>query len=132
MTIGQNIARLRERRGLSQVELADRLGMRQPSVWKLEQAKNVKVLTLLKVAKALAASVEEMLADVDPEYAAQRQSIADSLAGVGAPHAAERPALSLDVDPPESASDQALDTADPNAKIAQIQAALLEITDALN
>lgn len=71
-TVGQNIARICARERVTQVEFADRLRVRQPSVSKLLKARNVKTLTLLKVAKALACSVEELLEDVDTEYTPHR------------------------------------------------------------
>jgi transcriptional regulator with XRE-family HTH domain len=68
-TVGQNLAALREKRNLSQVELADRLKMRQPSVWKLENSKGLPESgTLLKLAKALPCTVGQLLEGVDTEY----------------------------------------------------------------
>lgn len=68
-TVGQNIAQIRERLGISQIDLADRLKMRQPSLWKLENSKGLpEGATLLKVATALPCTVEDLLAGVDAAY----------------------------------------------------------------
>lgn len=72
-TVGENIARLREQRGLSQVGLADLLKVRQPSVAKWEKGKNPCAKTLVKIAKALRCSVDDFFDDVDAEYENQRQ-----------------------------------------------------------
>jgi len=71
-TVGGNITRLREARGWSQVDLADRLHMRQASASKLEKAKNPKVKTLLKVANLFGCSVDELLRDVDEVYTSRQ------------------------------------------------------------
>lgn len=72
-TVGENIARLREQRGLSQVGLADLLKVRQPSVAKWEKGKNPSAKTLVKIAKALRCSVDDFFEDVDVEYENQRR-----------------------------------------------------------
>jgi transcriptional regulator with XRE-family HTH domain len=60
---------LRERKGWSQVDFADRLKMRQPSVWKLENSKGLpKGPTLFKLAIALGCRVEELLVGVNADY----------------------------------------------------------------
>ena len=59
MKLEQQIVALREKRGLTQRQLARRLGSSQPYVAKLEsgRVKNLGVRTLVKCARALGASV---------------------------------------------------------------------------
>ena len=59
MKLEQELVALREKRGLSQRELAKRLGASQPYVAKLESGriKNVGVTTLVKYARAVGGSV---------------------------------------------------------------------------
>lgn len=63
MRVEQELVALREARGLSQVKLAERLGVSQPFVAKLEsgRAKNIELRTLVKWAAALGASVKVSL-----------------------------------------------------------------------
>ena len=60
MSAGQRIKMLREAAGLSVAELARRIGIRQPSLWQLEEgvSKNPRASTLLRLADALNASPE--------------------------------------------------------------------------
>lgn len=52
--IGKNIKRLREKRGLTQVQLANKIGSTQPAIARLEAGKhNTKLDYLAKIAKAL-------------------------------------------------------------------------------
>ena len=75
-TVGDNIKRVREGLGLSQVELADRMDVRQPAVWKLENQQGLPESgTLLKVAKTLSCSVEDLLRGVDDDYDTQRNDL---------------------------------------------------------
>lgn len=68
-TVGENIAAVREDIGLAQAKLADRLGVRQPSVWKLENSKGLpNCRTLFKIAVALGCSIERLVAGVNAEY----------------------------------------------------------------
>jgi transcriptional regulator with XRE-family HTH domain len=82
-TVGGNIRRIREKLGVSQVELADRLEMRQPAIWKLENQEGLpEAGTLLKLAKALPCLVEELLEGVDSAYDKQRRvTLADRRPG---------------------------------------------------
>ncbi len=76
VTVGDNIRKIRERLGLQQVDLADRLKIRQPSAWTLENQDGLpEAGTLLKLAKALSCSVEELLEGVDPDYDAVRRDL---------------------------------------------------------
>jgi transcriptional regulator with XRE-family HTH domain len=89
-TVGQNIARIRERLGLSQVDLADRLKMRQPSVWKLENNKGLPHgATLFKVANGLRCTVEDLLCGVDEQYdkaiRLKMEELRDTLERMGEP-----------------------------------------------
>jgi len=68
-TVGQNLADILESSGVSQVALADRLGQRQPSVWKVLNQKGLpKLGTLLKIAKAVPCRVEDLIVGVDEGY----------------------------------------------------------------
>lgn len=67
--MGENIVKIREAAKLSQVQLADKLGIRQPSVWKLEHSKGLPHCeTLFKLAIALGCTIELLVAGVDAEY----------------------------------------------------------------
>ena len=78
-TVGGNIRRLRDQLGLSQIELADRLQVRQPQVWKWENNKSglPETPTLFKLAKALKCSVEDLLVGVDVDYDALWKELHD-------------------------------------------------------
>ena len=58
--VAQDLVALRESRGLSQAQLADRLGITQSAIAQLESAqpKNVELRTLVRVAAALGAHVD--------------------------------------------------------------------------
>lgn len=78
-TVGQNVVEIRERLELSQVELADRLGVRQPSIWKIENSKAIpNGATLLKLAKALDVSIDDLVAGVDEDYQRSRVTSSDT------------------------------------------------------
>lgn len=75
-TVGKNIARIRKARGVSQVELAERLEIKQPSMWKFEHGKGLPELeTLFRVAKALPCTIDELIEGIDPDYDAIRGRI---------------------------------------------------------
>jgi DNA-binding XRE family transcriptional regulator len=59
MNLVQDLVRLREEAGLTQVQLAERLGVRQPAIAQLEggRASDIKASTLVKHAAALGARV---------------------------------------------------------------------------
>ena len=69
-TIGENIMRLREGLDISQAELAERMQVKQPQVWKWEKDKSglPETPTLFKLAKGLECSIEDLLDGVDLEY----------------------------------------------------------------
>ena len=60
INVAQDLVALRESRGLSQAQLADRLGITQSAIAQLEsvQPKNVELRTLVRVATALGAHVD--------------------------------------------------------------------------
>ena len=60
INVAQDLVTLRESRGLSQAQLADRLGITQSAIAQLESAqpKNVELRTLVRVAAALGAHVD--------------------------------------------------------------------------
>ena len=60
INVAQDLVALRESRGLSQTQLADRLGVTQSAIAQLESAqpKNVELRTLVRVAAALGAHVD--------------------------------------------------------------------------
>lgn len=60
MNLEQDLLALREASGITQVELARRVGVSQPAIAKLESgnARNVEIRTLVKVAAALGARVK--------------------------------------------------------------------------
>jgi transcriptional regulator with XRE-family HTH domain len=62
LSIGANVRRVREERGLSQTEVARRCGVAQPSIWGLERGEfNPSAPLLLKLSKALDTSTDELL-----------------------------------------------------------------------
>lgn len=57
-----NIKRLREERDMSQTELAERLGIKPPSVWKLERGlANPAYPTLAKLADIFGCTMDEVM-----------------------------------------------------------------------
>ena len=60
INVAQDLVALRESRGLSQAQLADRLGITQSAIAQLESAqpKNVELRTLVRVATALGARLD--------------------------------------------------------------------------
>lgn len=63
------LKRIREEAGLSQIEVADRLGVKQPFVSKYEHCqRRLDVVELAHVAKALGESLWTVLARLDAEW----------------------------------------------------------------
>jgi transcriptional regulator with XRE-family HTH domain len=59
-----NVIRLRRERGLTQAELANRLGVSQPRIAEVEAGDaNPRLITLSKIAHALGVSLSELLTD---------------------------------------------------------------------
>ena len=73
MMIEQKLAALRTRRGMTQAQLAERLGVSQPHIAKLEagRAKNIELHTLWRWATALGA---KLTVDVVPNGARKRKA----------------------------------------------------------
>jgi len=75
MMIAQKLAALRSERGMTQAQLAERLGVSQPHIAKLEagRAKNIELQTLCRWATALGA---KLTLDVVPNGARKRKRTA--------------------------------------------------------
>ena len=75
MMIEQKLAALRSERGMTQAQLAKRLGVSQPHIAKLEagRAKNIELHTLCRWATALGA---KLTVDVSPNAARKRRRTA--------------------------------------------------------
>jgi DNA-binding Xre family transcriptional regulator len=75
MVIEQKLAALRTQRGMTQAQLAERLGVSQPHIAKLEagRAKNIELHTLCRWATALGA---KLTIDVVPNGARKRKRTA--------------------------------------------------------
>ncbi len=59
-SIGRNIARLRRKKGLSQLDVCAEIKMEKPNLSSIENGRqNVTSLTLLKIAKAIDVEVKE-------------------------------------------------------------------------
>ena len=60
LRVGMQIARWRQKKGLSQAQLATRAGMSAPNISRLENspAQNITLETLVKIARALGRGVE--------------------------------------------------------------------------
>ncbi|MYD70364.1 MAG: helix-turn-helix domain-containing protein [Acidobacteria bacterium] len=79
VSFGSNIRRLRSAVGIrTQRELADRLGVPQPQVsdWENDRYAVLETGTLLRLAKALHCSVDQLLSGVDPDYDRVREATA--------------------------------------------------------
>ena len=71
--LAANIKRLRERRGLTQQELAELSGVPRPTIANLESGTaNPTLLVLLKVADSLGATIEELVGAIGPVIAVHR------------------------------------------------------------
>lgn len=75
INVAQDLVALRESRGLSQVQLAKRLGITQSAIAQLESAqpKNVELRTLVRVAAALGARVDVSIHATRPAERKSRQ-----------------------------------------------------------
>ena len=78
MTLEQDLVRLREARGLTQVQLAKRAGLSQPMIAKMEsgKVKNYELKTLARLAVALGAQVRVTLEPVGKGKAARKTTAA--------------------------------------------------------
>ena len=71
MSLGQNLKRLRWNAGFqTQKALADLLGVPQPRVsdWENDRYAVLETKTLVRIAKGLRCSIDQLLAGVDPDY----------------------------------------------------------------
>ena len=71
VSLGQNVKRLRAAAGIpTQRALADRLHVPQPQVsdWENDRYGILETLTLIKLAKVLRCSIDDLLEGVDPDY----------------------------------------------------------------
>jgi transcriptional regulator with XRE-family HTH domain len=67
VSIGDNVRRIREERGLTQTEIARRCEVAQPSIWGLEHGEfNPSSPLLVKLAKALDVPIEDLLEEPVP------------------------------------------------------------------
>lgn len=65
MTTGDNIKKTREKAGLTQQQLADKLGITQSAIAKFENDKtNIKPVTLKKIANALNVSLTDLMPEL--------------------------------------------------------------------
>ena len=77
MSLGQNIKRLRLAAGIStQRALADRLHVPQPQVsdWENDRYGTLETQTLMKLAKVLRCTIDQLLDGVDPDYDQVREA----------------------------------------------------------
>ena len=63
----QDLVALRERRGLSQVQLAKTMGITQPRVARIEAGKNLELRTIVRMAMALGARVHVELETLEQQ-----------------------------------------------------------------
>jgi transcriptional regulator with XRE-family HTH domain len=59
--LAKNVARIREREGLSQAGLARRIGVAHMTVWRVEDGQGCRLPVLAKIAKALKSSPNELI-----------------------------------------------------------------------
>lgn len=64
MSVGSNIRRLREKKGMKQVEVAEQVGITQAMLCQIErETKNPSLQVGMEIAKALGCTVDELLRD---------------------------------------------------------------------
>lgn len=62
LMVGENIQRIRRMRGMSQQELADKIGIHRNNIGRIESGKtNIPFMTLCKIIKALRTSSQDVL-----------------------------------------------------------------------
>ena len=85
--IGHEVARLRRLRGLTQTELARRVGTQQPAIARIEQGHMPSLRTLLRVAEALNARLVIRLEPLErpPEHEGECASQAARVESVPVP-----------------------------------------------
>ena len=91
INVAQDLVALRESRGLSQVQLAERLGVTQSAIAQLESAqpKNVELRTLVRVATALGADLD---VSIRPRRRVERKSRQPAIIKAKKPTAVRSPA----------------------------------------
>jgi plasmid maintenance system antidote protein VapI len=62
------LAEIRKLEGVTQVELAERLGIKQPAVSQLEQQEDMQISTLQRIVKSLGGTLEITVRLPDGEY----------------------------------------------------------------
>jgi ribosome-binding protein aMBF1 (putative translation factor) len=66
-----NVMRIREERGLTQQQLAERAGLKQPRIAEIERSDaNPTLLTISRIAAALSVTPDRLLVDIDRKPAA--------------------------------------------------------------
>jgi len=61
MHIGENIMAIRERQGLSQKELAQRLKIRKKTLVTIEQMQNLTQVAIMRTSQALGVTAEDLM-----------------------------------------------------------------------
>lgn len=80
--LGMRIRTLREERGLTQDDLADRIRISRVYVWQLERGERTASLeTLIAIAKAFDVSLSEIFLDVDRETSKELTRLSAAAAG---------------------------------------------------
>lgn len=77
MTFGANVQRLRKQRDMSQVELAEKLNVKQTDISRWERGAVPSLDTIIRVGMTLHASVDDLLCGIDPTYDGSRLTRAD-------------------------------------------------------
>jgi transcriptional regulator with XRE-family HTH domain len=81
--LGQRVQRLREERGLSVQELADRAGTTYQSIWRIERGKQLdpSVALVRGIAKALGVGVDHLIRMFGEDDQSERQAVEVAVAG---------------------------------------------------
>jgi transcriptional regulator with XRE-family HTH domain len=81
-----NVWRIREERGLTQQQLAERAGLKQPRVAEIERSDaNPTLLTISRIAHALGVTPDRLLLDADRKPAAKPEAASEAASGGLAP-----------------------------------------------
>ena len=68
MSVADNIVKLRKRRGLTQLELSEKVGVSRPMIAQIERGTKVPTLTLGKaIADVLGCSIDALVTDPEKE-----------------------------------------------------------------
>ena len=83
MTLGQNIARLRAQKNLSQGDLADALEVSRQSVSKWETDASIPELDkLLRLAELFGVTLDELVKDVDVQEVREKNASSEKIAAI--------------------------------------------------